>query len=229
MAQSGKIMRKTFGRLEMIRTRSFAVVPVVIFLSACGPEYDDLANFPNAAGPIVCFGDSITRGYGASPGQNYPDRLAARLGMPVVNAGRDGDTTATALARIDEVLALQPRLTIVELGGNDLLAKTPKNQVFRNLDRIVARLVAGGSMVTVVHAKFGLFLDDPYLDGYREIADKHGALFVQDVLDDILGNPARMYDQIHPNDEGYALIAERVAQVAAPLLEASAASGKVTD
>ena len=197
----------------------------LLFLSACGPDYDALANFPRATGPIVCFGDSITRGYGASPGRTYPERLAGHLGLPVVNAGRDGDTTATALARLDEVLALQPRLTIVELGGNDLLRKTPKEQTFRNLDQIVARLVAGGSMVMIVHAKFGLFLSDPYREGYAAIADARGALLVVDVLDDILGNPARMYDQIHPNDDGYALIAARVAEAAGPLLAASAAAG----
>lgn len=205
----------------MTRSTSIASIVILTLLPACGPDYDALANFPRATGPIVCFGDSITRGYGASPGQSYPERLAGLLGEPVINAGRDGDTTATALARVDEVLALQPRLTIVELGGNDLLSKTPKEQTFRNLDQIVARLVAGGSMVIIVHAKFGLFLSDPYREGYEEIAEVRGALLVVDVLDNILGNPARMYDQIHPNDEGYALIAERVADVVAPLLEAS--------
>lgn len=212
-----------------MKTLAHAQIPASVFvlllvlpLSACGPDYDSVANFPRAAGPIVCFGDSITRGYGATPGSAYPDRLAVTLGLPVVNAGRDGDTTATALARIDEVLALQPRLTIVELGGNDLLSKTPKEATLRNLEQIVLRLIQSESMVVVVHAKFGIFLSDPYRDGYETIAGRHGALLVPHVLDDILGNPARMYDQIHPNDAGHALIAERVAAVAGPLLDAAA-------
>ncbi len=49
---------------------------------------------------IVCFGDSLTYGTGASEGMDYPSRLSEMLGEPVVNAGVPGDTTGAALRRL---------------------------------------------------------------------------------------------------------------------------------
>ena len=38
-------------------------------------------------GPIVCFGDSLTYGTGASNGMDYPTQLSRMIGLPVINAG----------------------------------------------------------------------------------------------------------------------------------------------
>lgn len=210
----------------MIRRPRILVLLFLTLLSLahCGASYSNVANLASSGATIVCFGDSITRGYGASPGHDYPAILARIVGHPVVNAGRDGDTTETALARLDrDVLSLAPRLVIVGLGGNDFLRQTPKATTVANLDRIVSRIVASGAMVVVVHAKFGLF-DDPYRDDFEAIAVRHGGVIVTDVLKDVLGRPSRMYDQIHPNDAGYALIAERVGAIVKPLLDAADAA-----
>ena len=77
---------------------------------------------------IICFGDSLTYGTGASQGMDYPSQLSRLIGRPVINAGIPGDTTATALARLDrDVLSLSPRIVLITLGGNDL-----KNRQFRD-------------------------------------------------------------------------------------------------
>jgi acyl-CoA thioesterase-1 len=190
-------------------------------LAACGSRYDKVTNLNSPGTTVVCFGDSITRGYGAASGQDYPAQLSGLLGVPVVNAGVDGDTTETALARIqNDVLSLQPRLVIVELSGNDFLNKVPHAQTFANLDRIVQACQNAGAMVVLVHAKFGLW-SDPYWDGFKKISDERGVPIVKKVLSGILTNPKRMYDQIHPNSEGYGILAQRVADVVKPLLEAA--------
>lgn len=186
---------------------------------SCENNYAHLTNIDSQGSAIVCFGDSITRGHGASPGMDYPSQLSKLLGRPVVNAGKDGDTTATALARIETVLLkTDPRLVIIELGGNDFLNSVRREITFHNLERIVKRCTDTGAMVVILHAKLGLFAD-PYRDGFASIADKHNALLVTNTLKGILGHPSRMYDQIHPNDVGYTLFAERVAAVVRPLLE----------
>lgn len=153
---------------------------------------------------------------------DYPSQLSALLGRPVINAGKNGDTTAGGLERLQkDVLTRDPRIVVVGLGGNDFLSQTPKSQTARNLETIVQRCVRRGAMVVVVHSKFGILLSDPYLDEFRAIAERNGAVFVRDSLDGILGSPKRMSDPIHPNDEGYRLIAERVLEAVAPLLEAA--------
>ncbi len=210
------------GKTWIAKGLLVAALPLLA-LPGCGPRFDDVANLGNGRETIVCFGDSLTRGHGASPGRDYPAVLSAHLGQPVINAGRDGDTTATALNRLEEdVLAHAPRLVIVKLGGNDFLRRQSQEQTARNLEEIVSRCVQSGAMVMVVHAKFGLFRD-PYRDDFQAIAEQHGAVFVGNTLRGILGRPARMSDQIHPNDAGYALLAERIANVAGPLLEEAGA------
>jgi lysophospholipase L1-like esterase len=61
-------------------------------------------------------------------------------------------------------------------------------------------------------------MSDPYLQGYRAIAQRHGALLVPDIMRGILSDPGLKLDPIHPNARGQRLIAERVAAVMRPLL-----------
>ena len=92
---------------------------------------------------IICFGDSLTEGVGASAGEDYPSVLSRQLGSAVINAGLRGDTTAAALERlVDEVLNKNPRLVILLLGGNDFLRQRPRRETRRNLEEIVRRVQA---------------------------------------------------------------------------------------
>ncbi len=55
---------------------------------------------------IVCFGDSLTAGYGAELGKSYPDYLQADLDARgyhyrVVNQGISGNTTKDGVERLD--------------------------------------------------------------------------------------------------------------------------------
>ncbi len=190
-----------------------------VLVSGCGSSYTDAANLDTPNQGIVCLGDSLTRGYGATAGNGYPEHLSRILGQAVTNAGVDGNTSGNALARLeDDVLSRSPRLVIVLLGGNDFLQQIPREKTIANVDRIVAQCVAARSMVVLVHIKAGI-LSDPYRDGFEDIATRHGAVFVPHILQDFFGKPSLMTDQIHPNIRGYALMAERIADVVAPLLE----------
>lgn len=171
---------------------------------------------------IVCLGDSITHGYGASPDKDYPSILSERLGRPVVNAGVNGDTTSEALRRLErDVLAKDPWIVIVELGGNDLLQQVSGRETRENLDRIVQRCLDSGAIVVLVHCKFGILFSDPYWETHQEISEERGTALVRNALRGILGNRSRMSDRVHPNDAGYALLAERVAKVVGDLADAS--------
>ncbi len=206
-------------RVSKLRTWSTVAA---LLAAGCGTNFSDTANLDSKGTTILCFGDSLTRGYGASPGNDYPSRLGVLIGLPVINAGRDGDTSADALKRLErDVLEHNARIIMIALGGNDLLKQVPRETTEENLGRIVGQCVSGGAMVVLVHAKYGLFLSDPYIETYESVGERYGAVVVRDVLDNVLGNPKHMYDQVHPNDEGYGLMAERVAAVVGPLLKAA--------
>lgn len=191
------------------------VVAVALIFWLRAPRVENLESTGSA---IVAFGDSLTAGVGAPDGQDYPSKLAESIGRPVVNAGRSGDTTASALARLEEdVLGLDPRVVIVGLGGNDFLRREPIARTEENLRTIVRRVQAAGAMVILLGFEFPT-LGASYADMYERVAESEGCLLVGDVADGILNDPALKSDEIHPNARGYALMAERVAGPTAKLL-----------
>jgi lysophospholipase L1-like esterase len=167
---------------------------------------------------IVCLGDSITAGVGAGPGEAYPELLAARLGTEVINEGESGDTAAQGLARLDRVLADDPWLVIVELGGNDILRQVPPGQTERSLRGILDRLLAARVVPVLVE------VDAPFGASYKEIygrlGDEYRIPVVEDAIGKILRDRALKSDTVHPNAEGQKVLAEAIADEIAPLLKA---------
>lgn len=189
-----------------------AAAILVIAVWALWPSpYGKVANLGSHGSAVIAFGDSLTAGYGAAPGEDYPSRLATAVGMPVRNAGVSGDTTDAALARLDEdVLSHDPRVVIVGLGGNDFLRGTPITSTEANLRLIVRRIQRAGAMVVLLGYRFPS-ITASYEKMYERVAREEGCLLVPDLLDGILSNPSLKSDEIHPNGRGYQLIADRVA------------------
>lgn len=171
--------------------------------------YGRVKNLDTRGRNVIAFGDSLTAGYGAGEGEDYPSRLAALSGIPLINAGVSGDTTATALERIDDVLTQEPRIVIVGLGGNDYLNGVPLDATEANLRTIVRRLQDAGAMVILLGFKFPS-LNANYETMYERVAEEERCLLVAGVLAGILTDPALKSDAIHPNAKGYELMAKRL-------------------
>lgn len=173
-------------------------------------KYSRVRNLQSNGTNIIAFGDSLTAGYGAGAGEDYPSGLAKLLGREVINAGVSGDTTDSALARIDaDVLQRSPRIVIVGLGGNDFLRGTPIASTEANLRAIVKQIQQSGAMVVILGFNFPS-LTASYGKMYKRVASDERCLLIPDLLDGIIGNPSLESDEIHPNAKGYALMAERV-------------------
>jgi len=201
---------------------------LLLLLAACGgDDHRKVRNLQSSGEAIVCLGDSLTEGVGADAGNDYPSLLSRQLGSPVVNAGHRGDTTAQALERLSEsVLHINPRLVIVLLGGNDFLRQLPRAESKRNLAEIVRRIQQQGAMVAIAGIKLGLFTDE-FAAIYEDTAKEFGALYIPQVMQGILSDAKLKSDPIHPNNAGYRLIAERIAEKVKPLLrEADRAAGR---
>lgn len=177
-----------------------------------------LTNYPPRQGPIVAFGDSLVQGVGSSQEGGFVSRVSTSINEPIENMGRSGDTTAQALERLPEVVARHPSIAIVLLGGNDYLRRVPKETTFANLRTIVTTLQADGALVVLLGVRGGV-LSDNFKGEFDSLARETGSAYVSDVLQNLLGNKQYMFDEIHPNDQGYAAIAERVTKVLRPLLQ----------
>jgi len=186
----------------------FLVVALSIALSGCIKQ--EIKNLDARGSSIICFGDSITFGYGANPGEDYPTGLGKMVKPQVINAGVDGDTSFAALERLEQdVLSKNPRLVIVEFCGNDFLKKIPKETTVNNLSEIIDRIQAQGIMVALMDISAGLFFKE-YRAAFKKLADKKQAIFIPVVLNKIITNPAMKSDFFHPNARGYKIIASRV-------------------
>lgn len=182
------------------------------------PGGKSYANFPPIArGEWVAFGDSLTQGFGANEGGDYPSQLAKRLRVKIRNLGVSGNTTADGLARVDQAVALQPRVVLLCLGGNDTLRGVPAEQTFANLATLIDRFHRGGSFVVLLGVR-GAGLTDAKAKRFEQLAKDKRVLLVPNILDGVLFTPSLMADQIHPNDQGYAKIAERLEETLLPLL-----------
>lgn len=179
-----------------------------ILVVACGDAAPRLGLAADAR--IVAFGDSLTRGTGAAPGQGYPEQLAALGPWQVINEGVPGETSDQGLARIDAVLARhRPSLVILWHGGNDILANRDPADIEYNLRAMVDAIHAAGARVLLlgVPEKSLLLSTAPW---YPRIAESLDLPYLDDVLGEVLRDRALKADSVHPNTAGYAVIAERV-------------------
>jgi lysophospholipase L1-like esterase len=201
---------------SLLVAAGLAVVGIVVWLVlATGPA----PARPTAGERVIAFGDSLVQGVGASPGRDVVSLLSRRLRVPIVNAGRSGDTTGTALTRLDSsVLSRNPRIVIVLLGGNDMLRRVPRETMFENLERIVTRIRSRGAAVILVSVELGFGTGT---DGraYEALASRTSSALVRDILDGIVGRQALMSDGIHPNDRGYEIMADRIEPVLRELVK----------
>ena len=178
----------------------------------CGCAKPEIRNLHSKGANIICFGDSITFGYGANEGEDYPTGLSKLLSREVINAGVDGDTTFDALARIEaDVLDKDPRMVIVEFGGNDFLQKVPESDTLKNLEQIIDRIQQKGAIVVLVDISSGFFMQS-YRDKYRKLAEEKKTVFIPQILKNIITNPGMKSDFFHPNANGYQIIARRIHQ-----------------
>ena len=129
--------------------------------------------------------------------------------MPVMNKGVPGDTTARALARLDQdVLSQSPRVVLITLGGNDLKNGVSRDIAFQNLKRIIGSIQATGALVIVGGIDLP-FWGRGFGESYEQVCRETGAVLIPNILDGIIGNSKLMSDPIHPNDAGYTKVAEK--------------------
>jgi acyl-CoA thioesterase-1 len=177
---------------------------------------------------LVCFGDSITAGYGLETGQSFPDALQRDLDArgfhyKVNNQGTSGATTKDAIAGLRSILLLHPTVVIVEFGGNDGLRGLPLEQTRRNLDQVLIALENAHIKILLagitLPPNYGREYIQQFEQLYRELAAKHRVAFVPMIYKDLENVPGTIQpDGIHPTAKGSEIIAKTLLPALTPLL-----------
>jgi len=185
---------------------------------------------PAEAPVILVFGDSISAGYGlARIEQGWAALLQTRLrqqeyGYQVVNASVSGETTAGGLARLPRALMLhQPKIVILELGGNDGLRALPIAQMRANLVRMIDLSTAAGAQVLLLGMRIPPNYGPDYTEQFRlcytDVARDKKLPLVPFLLNGIALTPNLMQaDGIHPDELGQPILLANIWTSLQPLL-----------
>lgn len=183
---------------------------------------------PTGAPVIVVFGDSLTAGLGLAPQDSYPTLLQTLLldegfAYRVINEGVSGDTSATALARVDTAASEHADLVLVAIGANDGLRGLPVDEMEKNLREIVRRFEAAGSQVALAGMRIPPNMGPEYVQDFEavfpRVAQDMDIPLLPFLLEGIAADPdLNQDDGVHPNEEGARMVAKLVADFVKPLL-----------
>jgi acyl-CoA thioesterase-1 len=178
---------------------------------------------------IVCYGDSITAGYGLQAGQSYPAALQHDLDQHgyrynVLNMGTSGATTKDAVAHVQEVLRAHPSVVIVEFGGNDGLRGVPVADTRKNLESVLTQLEAAHVKVLLAGITLPPNYGPDYVNAFNQVfrdiaAQQHPTAFVPMIYKNLVRQPGTIQeDGIHPTAKGATILAQTLLSSLTPLL-----------
>jgi len=201
--------------------RKIAIVAIPILVIVISQLFSTsdypITNAPASLDTIMSFGDSLTYGTGAGKNMSYPAQLSRRIGLNIINEGKPGDTTASALTRIDAALEQNPTLVLLTLGGNDLKNGVSSKLAFPQLEKVITAFQAQGAVVVLGGVNIPIY-DRGYSEAYEQVAEKTGAILIPNVLSGIFSQKDLMSDPIHPNAKGYSKMTDYFYEAIKPYL-----------
>jgi lysophospholipase L1-like esterase len=177
---------------------------------------------------LVCFGDSLTSGVGASEGKSYPDYLKNYLDVKIVNSGVPGDTTSQGKLRFQkDVMDYNPDVVIIELGANDYFSGFSSEKTGDNLRYMADELSGIGAILFI--AKFFpeksivSFIKskdkEEYDKMYKELVSRENVFLIENIWGKAWAKPKYMSDRVHPNELGYEIMAQQYFKAMEPLFK----------
>lgn len=173
----------------------------------------------------VAYGDSITHGFSASRiSKTYPFLVGKEKGWETINLGLGGRSSNPDDGKV--IASLKPDIVTVLMGANDWQVGVPLARYRSNMDGFIKNIRSAGKDIPI-YLMTPLWVKETWnpagkiadLEEYRQalrdlvaaLKDPNLYLFEGPELIDAV---PKLYDQapIHPNDAGFAMMAERLAQ-----------------
>ncbi len=215
----------------MIKLINYLLIGLATLLLAGNTESGNDAQSSASAEPgILVIGDSLSAAYNMATPDAWPSLLQERLNQNgyawrVFNSSITGDTTEGALARLPRLLERhQPRLVIIELGGNDGLRGLPVDVTRTNMARMIEMSRAIGAEVLLAGIRIPPNYGEQYVSSfegiYPHLASQYDTALVPFFMEGVALEPGMMQaDGIHPSVEAQPLLLDNVWPELKPLLD----------
>ena len=201
--------------MSIVKLIFLAIIAIVIlnFFDNSSEEFDGAIMLPIDT-KIVAFGDSITYGYRVDKNKNYPSQLSLLLQTDVINAGVNGEVTSEGLKRLPKVLEkYKPQILIICHGGNDIIRRKSLFKAKKNIKQMIKLAREKNIFVVLVGVPTIEVLTLSTAQIYYEIATELNVPLDDNSLEKILSDSYLKIDQIHPNEEGYKILANSLANL----------------
>ena len=178
---------------------------------------------------ILVLGDSLSASFGIDQSNGWVSLLEQKLNKSyynyrMVNASISGETTHGGLQRLPRLLTkYQPRLVIIELGGNDGLRGLNIEMIRSNLQTMISKTTKTHASILLIGMRlppnYGKFYTDSFHQIYVDLGQTNKIPVVPFLLEGIATKDNLMQaDGIHPRVEAQTLILENVWTQLKPLL-----------
>ena len=201
--------------MSIIKLIFLAIIAIVVlnFFDNSNDEFDGAVMLPIDT-KILAFGDSITYGYNVETKQSYPSQLSTLLLADVINAGINGEVTNEGLRRLPGLLEKhKPQILIICHGGNDIIRRKSLIKAKENIKKMIELARAKNIHVVLVGVPMLEVISLSTAQIYYEIAEEMNVPLENSALETILSDNYLMIDQIHPNAEGYKILANSLANL----------------
>jgi acyl-CoA thioesterase I len=178
---------------------------------------------------ILVLGDSISSAWGLNTDEGWVSLLQVRLNEKsinthVINASVSGDTTRTALNRLDDALQQhKPSIIIVVLGGNDGLRGLPFSEIEKSLSEIIEKSQHAGTTVLLAGVRlppnYGSFYNSRFAALFQTLSEKYKVPLVPEILAQVADDSSLMQeDRTHPTAKGQKQVLENIWPYLMPLI-----------
>lgn len=205
---------------SVLRRRDFNRLALSLFALGLSPNVSGTSK-PNT---LLVVGDSLSAEYGIARGTGWVALLDKQLAQEkqtwrVVNASVSGDTTAGGLSRLPRLLKQhQPKLVVIELGGNDALRGFPLKTTESNLTQMaVACRKAEAEVLLIgmqVPPNYGQEYAQAFSRMFVRISQQQRTQLVPFMLKGVAdaNDPTALFqsDRIHPTAQAHPIILSNV-------------------
>lgn len=183
---------------------------------------------------IVVLGDSISAAYGLAIDEGWVALLQEQLAdeddnINVVNASVTGDTSGNGLGRLPALLKeYNPRMLIIELGGNDGLRGLSIKKLKSNLTEMAEMANTIGAVPVIVAVQlpgnYGKAYNKLFAEAFSNAATTTDALLVTSLFDGMSASSEWFQsDGIHPSAKAQPVMLKNIWNVIEPAVEESMA------